>query len=84
MRTTVNLDEKLLELAKDRAREQGLTLGDLLEKSLQHYLTLPEPAVGPPIPVFRGGGGFRPGIDPSSNASMFDAADEEDIEAGRS
>ena len=76
MRTTVNVDEKLLDLAKDRAREEGLSLGVLLEKSLQHYLALPEPAAGPPIPVFHGDTGFAPGIDPSSNVSLFDAADE--------
>jgi hypothetical protein len=27
------------------------------------------------LPVFRGGGGLLPGIDPSSNKSMQDAAD---------
>jgi hypothetical protein len=83
MRTTVTIDDKLLELVKDRAREEGTTLGGLMERSLRRYLATPTPTTGPPIPVFRGGGGFRPGIDPSSNASMFDAADEEDLEAQR-
>lgn len=80
MRTTVNVDDRLLELVKERAREQGVTLGEFLEQSLRYYLAKPEPAIGPPIPVFRGGGGFLPGVDPSSNASLFEAADEADRE----
>jgi Ribbon-helix-helix protein, copG family len=75
VRTTVTIDDHLLERAKERARERGLTLGDVVEASLLRYLALPAPSPGPPLPVFQGGGGLLPGIDPSSNASMFDAAD---------
>jgi hypothetical protein len=76
VRTTVTIDDKLLELVKDRAREQGVTLGVLFEKSLRLYLARPAPTAGPPLPVFHGDSGFAPGIDPSSNVSMLDAADE--------
>ncbi len=75
MRTTVTIDDNLLLLAKERAAEQGKTLGDLVEMSLHYYLAMPKPVVGPPLPVFEGDTGFAPGVDPTSNASMLDAAD---------
>lgn len=75
MRTTVTIDDRLLELARQRARSQGRTLGDLVEESLHHFLAMPKPAPGPDLPVFTGGGGFMPGIDPCSNVSMLDVAD---------
>lgn len=75
MRTTVTIDDGLLELAKRRARTRKQTLGDLVEESLRLYLAhLDRPTrSGPPLPVFTGGA-LRPGIDPASNASLFDAA----------
>ena len=75
MRTTVTIDDNLLLLAKERAAQQGKTLGDLVETSLHFYLAMPKPVAGPPLPVFEGGTGLAPGIDPASNASLFDAAD---------
>lgn len=81
MRTTVTIDDALLERVKQRALEQGKTLGDIFEASLVRYLALPQPPQRRPLPVFQGGGGVHPGIDETSNASMFAAADAED-EAG--
>jgi hypothetical protein len=78
MRTTVTIDDNLLLLAKERAAEQGKTLGDLLETSLHFYLAMPKPTPGPPLPVFEGDTGFAPGVDPTSNVSMLDAADGDD------
>lgn len=75
MRTTVTIDDQLLERVKERARAQGVTLGDLFEASLIRYLESPAPRPGPVLPVFRRGGQMLPGIDGSSNASMFEAAD---------
>lgn len=71
----MTIDDRLLELAKQRAHARGQTLGDLVTDSLHYFLAMPKPEVGPELPVFEGGGGFMPGIDPSSNVSMFDAAD---------
>ncbi len=75
MRTTVNLDDGLLEAVKRRARERGQTVGEVLEQALQHYLTLPSPQPGQPaeLPVFRGRLGVRPGVDLSTNAGLHDA-----------
>lgn len=77
MRTTVNIHDGLLETVKRRAAEQGVTLGDVFEAALQRYLLVVDTSLvataGPPLPVFRGGGGLAPGIDPSSNASLYEA-----------
>jgi hypothetical protein len=77
VRTTVNIDERLLDWAKDVARQREVTLGDLLDEALQRLLMQPVREDDPPLPVFKGKDlGMQPGIDPSSNRSMFDAADD--------
>lgn len=75
MRTTVNLHDGLLETVKLRAREQHRTLGEVVEDALRHYLLFVDRPVeaGPPLPVFKGGTGMAPGIDPRSNASLYEA-----------
>lgn len=75
MRTTVNIDDKLLEFAKERAHERHLTLGQMVEEALQVYLMTPLVEEYPELPVFDGGG-YLPGIDPTSNRSLYDAMDE--------
>lgn len=87
MRTTVTIDDGLLTTAKQRAQEEGKTLGDLVESALQRYLlTVGDIAAGsaPPLPVFRRGTGMAPGIDPASNASLAEAmyAEEDAVVAG--
>jgi len=78
MRTTVAIDDHLLERAKERAQRQGVTLGELLEQSLRTLLARsPETTYGPPLPVFHGESGFAPGIDPTSNASLYEATGED-------
>lgn len=81
MRTTINLDDNLLQSAKSRAQEGGRTLGDLVEDALHAYLAAPRPdfSDAPDLPVFAAGDGFQPDIDPASNASMFDALDDDGI-----
>jgi hypothetical protein len=78
MRTTVAISDELLVAAKQRARERGLTLGELIDAALQRELA--QPAVGaeaPEIPVFRGGTGPRPGVDLRSNRALQEALDED-------
>jgi hypothetical protein len=76
VRTTVNIDNQLLEWAKDLARQRNVTLGDLLDEALQRHLMDPLTELGPELPVFRGERGVMPGIDLNSNRSMFDALDD--------
>ena len=77
MRTTVNIDDERLTAARDRARERGTTLGQLLEDALRRSVAAEATTkVGPPIPVFRGGTGLRPGVDLSSNRAIYELLDE--------
>ena len=77
MRTTIALPEQLLRTAKREARSRGLTLGRLVEAALRRELSRrSEPRSAPPVPIFRGGQGVRPGIDVTSNRALLEALDE--------
>lgn len=75
MRTTVNIDDNLLAMAKRRAAARNLTLGEYVEEAVRHEL-IGESARRAPIslPVFTRGTGMRPGVD-GSNRGLFDALD---------
>jgi hypothetical protein len=76
MRTTISIDNHLLNAAKERAAARGLTLGQYVEESIRKSLVRSEsPRVEPEIPTFSGGTGMRPGIDPRSNQALYDALD---------
>jgi hypothetical protein len=81
VRTTVTIDDRLLALAKQRAHEQHLTLGQLVERGLQAELMRPVADRGdlPELPTLAIGR-MLPGIDPTSNASFLDAMDVDDID----
>jgi hypothetical protein len=79
MKTTLNIDDELLARAKATAARERKSLTRLIEEGLALRL---RPAVSRKsrksrmtLPVFMGEGGFVEGIDPSSNASIHDAAD---------
>lgn len=78
IRTTVSIDDELLESAKRRAAERGKTptLGQVVKDALRRELATPAPAHRPTVPVFRGGTGARPGIDLTSNRALHEALDE--------
>ncbi len=77
MRTTLAIDDQLLKAAKRRAGQRGLTLGQFVEEALRAELAAAEPTGdAPPIPVFDGRTGLRPGIDAASNRSLLEALDE--------
>lgn len=77
MRTTVSISDELLAAARRRARERGLTLGDVVDAALRRELGQPdELGERPSVPVFRGGTGPRPGIDLTSNRALHEALDE--------
>lgn len=77
MRTTLAIDDVLLKIAKRRAAEQQLTLGQLVEEALRHELAR-DASRGPrpEVPVFRGTGGLRPGVDITSNRAFVEVLDE--------
>lgn len=83
MRTTVDLPDELLRQARRRAAEEETTLTTLLADGLRLRLEREEASRRSPrrLPVSRMGGGMRAGIDPTSNASLLDAADDDDAAA---
>ena len=78
MRTTLTIDDELLAAAKRRARARGVTLGRVVEAALRRELVKAESSTSaPPIPVFDGGTGLRPGIDLTSNRALHEALDDD-------
>jgi hypothetical protein len=75
MRTTVRLDEALLERAKREARRRGETLTALIERGLRLALAGPNrrrERRRVDIPVCRAGGGTLPGVDLDDSAALLD------------
>ena len=86
MRTTLDLNDALLARAKEVAARERTTLTRLIEEGLS--LRLQPERRGTRrgrvlLPVFEGGTGMAPDIDPLSNRSLLDAADEADLAEGR-
>jgi len=82
MRTTVRLDDALLDLARREGRRRGVTLTSLIAEGLR--LVLARGAGSAPgarrprvtLPYSRQGGGTRPGIDLDDSAALLDAMEE--------
>jgi hypothetical protein len=75
MRTTVRLEDSLLEQAKREAARRHKTLTALIEEGLRLVLAQSRP--GRPrkriaIPVCRAGGGTAPGVDLGDSSSLLD------------
>ena len=80
MKTTLDINDALLADAKALAARQQTSLTRLIEEGLQLRLRSPRSPrsrAKVTIPVFQGKGGLVAGIDPSSNKSMLDAADDD-------
>lgn len=77
MRTTVAVDDHLLEAAKRRARERGQTLGQVVEGALRRELAEPLAHEPVDVPVFRGGNGALPGVDLRSNSALQELLDRD-------
>jgi hypothetical protein len=80
MRTTVDIHEQILARAKAHAAATGQRLSDVVNSALlEHFDQLDRAGVTEPVPitlpVSPHRGGMHPTIDPSSNASLLDAAD---------
>lgn len=80
MRTTVNIDDRLLALAKERAHDLHLSLGEYVDRAIQAELQWGQRAITAPRPplVTFDGGGIRDGIDPTSNVSLL-GYEEDDL-----
>jgi hypothetical protein len=79
MKTTLDIDDELLIRAKATSARERKSLTALIEEGLRLRLRRPRPpsrkAVSR-IPVFTGKGGLVSGVDPLSNRSILDAADD--------
>lgn len=75
MRTTVRLDEALLERARAEASRRGVTLTSLIEQGLRLVLRRPlkrSERTIVSLPECRAGGGTLPGVDLNDSASVLD------------
>jgi hypothetical protein len=75
MRTTVRLDDALLERARREAERRGVTLTSLIERGLRLVLAGAQKRREPrrvQIPVCRAGGGTLPGVDLNDSAALLD------------
>ena len=75
MRTTVRLEDALLEQAKREAARRGKTLTALIEQGLRLALAEPRRKRARPrvkLPVCRLGGGVLPGVDLDDGSALLD------------
>ncbi len=74
MRTTVRLDDGLLEQARREAARRGVTLTSLIEQGMRMVLRRPMKPQRPRVelPVCRQGGGTLPGVDLGDSAALLD------------
>lgn len=79
MRTTVRLDEGLLEQARREAARRGVTLTSLIEQGLRLALRRPRPPAKNDrvsLPVSRATGGTMPGVDLDDTADLLERMDD--------
>lgn len=80
VKTTLDLNDQLLIEAKALAARQRTSLTRLIEEGLQLRLrveTAATPRSRVRLPVFKGRGGLVAGVDPLSNRSLLEAADDD-------
>ena len=78
MRTTVDINDALLQAAKSQAARDRRSLKAVIEQALREFLSQGgrAGAPGPPIPVFRGQG-VQPGVDLTDSAALEDLMNAE-------
>jgi hypothetical protein len=75
MKTTLDINDRLLADAKALAAQEGTSLTRVIEQGLQLRLRSRKPLRTGRLrlPVFKGRGGLALGVDPTSNNAMFAA-----------
>jgi hypothetical protein len=79
MRTTVRLEESLLQHARREAARRGVTLTSLIEHGLRLVLRKPPKLSQRPrvsLPVSRARGGLLPGLDLDDSVAILDRMEE--------
>jgi len=81
MKTTLDLDDELLARAKSLAARERTSLTSLIEEGLRLRLRSRRRAPGRPVSarlaVHSGRGGLAVNVDPLSNRSLIEAADDD-------
>jgi predicted transcriptional regulator len=81
MKTTLDLDDDLLARAKALAAREGRSLTALIEDGLRLRLRSRHAnghrVAEPKLAIYRGRGGLVAGVDPLSNRSLEEAADDD-------
>jgi len=79
MRTTINLRDQAIKLGKQKAREAGKSLGEvIIDAILAVYGTRgPRPRGRYDLPV-SGSGGLQPGVDLDDSSALVDRMDGRD------
>jgi hypothetical protein len=81
MRTTVRLDDRLLEQAKKEAAKQGKTLTAFMDEAIRHALAKPDgrrPRKRVRLPVSLATGGTLPGVDLNDSAALLEIMEGRD------
>ncbi|MGO9322502.1 MAG: antitoxin [Solirubrobacteraceae bacterium] len=78
MRTTISIEDQLLQAAKQRALDREITLGGVIEDALRVALDPDErrPKSAVALPVSTRTGGVRPGVEVAAGARLRDLMDE--------
>jgi hypothetical protein len=79
VRTTVTIDDNLLEEVKLRAVRQGRTVGSVLEDAVRLLIERSDVSAERPVnlPVFSGQLGLMPGVDLEDRDALYDLLDED-------
>jgi hypothetical protein len=80
MRTTVRLDDALLNRARREAARRGVTLTSLIDRGLRAVLQRPAATQSRTrirLPVSRAGGGVLPGVNLDDSAGLLERMDSE-------
>ena len=71
MKTTLILDDSVMEQLRRQAARAGHTMSEIVESALRRYLSEKEPAAElPPLPSFRCGGGL---VDIANRDALYHA-----------
>jgi hypothetical protein len=82
-RTSLRLDEDLMKSLKQYALDNDMTMTDAIDRAVRNLVAMGSSSSDEKpfkMLVYHGKGGMHPGIDPTSNASMLDAIDEDEYE----
>jgi hypothetical protein len=85
MRTTVRLDEELLQEVRQLAAREGMTLTAVIERALRELLLRQRQGQERPrvrLPTFKGRG-LQPGVDLDDTSALLDLMDACDAVRGR-